>query len=82
MNTEEVKVTKSLNDFIPVWKETAKEVWNPVPAAVDELCLHIRNYRGQGYDNGANMKGRVKGVKGASSTVTPETFSLLVTAKN
>jgi hypothetical protein len=34
------------------------------PLLVGELGLHITNYRGQGYDNGANMKGLLKGVKG------------------
>jgi hypothetical protein len=59
LNTEEVKMTGNLTEIF--WFNT--KLSDSFLAAIDELGLHICNFRGQGYDNGANMKGQVKGIQ-------------------
>ncbi|CAH2226204.1 Hypothetical predicted protein [Pelobates cultripes] len=49
--------------FITVEKTTAEELTKTILFEIDELGLDIKNCRGQGYDNGANMQGEKSGVK-------------------
>jgi len=41
---------------------------------LDKIGLNIKDCRGQGYDNGANMKGRYKGVQAKILQKNPKAF--------
>jgi hypothetical protein len=58
LNTQEAKMTGNLTNFF-CFKTKLSDT---LLAATDKLGLYICNFRGQGYDNGANVKGQVKGI--------------------
>ncbi|CAH2325017.1 zinc finger MYM-type 1-like [Pelobates cultripes] len=60
--------------FIPVEKSTAEELTKTILFEIDELGLDIKNCRGQGYDNGANMRGEKSGVKTRILNINPLAF--------
>ncbi|KFM81949.1 Zinc finger MYM-type protein 1, partial [Stegodyphus mimosarum] len=48
--------------FIHVESSTGENLFFVLKREIQSLELHINNIRGQGYDNGSNMKGKVSGV--------------------
>lgn len=42
--------------FVPIEKSTGLELCNVILTELDKMGLSVQNIRGQGYDNGANMK--------------------------
>ena len=58
-----VTVQEHFITFLPVEETTGKELTAVVLKELDNLGLQIKNIRGQGYDNGANMKGHKSGLQ-------------------
>lgn len=63
MTSLDVSVEEHFIEFLQVNDQTGKGLSDVLLAALDELGLDINNCRGQGYDNGANMKGKREGVQ-------------------
>ncbi|XP_073470341.1 zinc finger MYM-type protein 1-like [Aquarana catesbeiana] len=60
--------------FLPVDKMTAEELTKTILLEIEESGLDIKNCRGQGYDNGANMRGEKSGVKTRILNINPLAF--------
>lgn len=61
-------------DFIPVEKTTAEKLTEAILKEIQDMDLSIMDCRGQGYDNGANMKGEKSGVQTRILQLNPLAF--------
>ena len=59
----DIKVVEHFIEFFIVEDTTGKGLSDLLLVAIDKLGLNIDDCRGQGYNNGANMKGKHKGVQ-------------------
>lgn len=70
------KVLERFIEFKNFHKKTGQEISEIILEALKANDIHIQDCRGQGYDNGANMSGKVKGVQAQILKVNPlATFS-------
>ncbi|CAJ0949525.1 unnamed protein product [Ranitomeya imitator] len=46
-----------------IWHKTGEQIANMIISRLHEHAIDLKDCRGQGYDNGANMSGRIKGVR-------------------
>ena len=67
-------------EFVVVEENTGKNLLDVLLAQLTELGLDFNDIRGQGYDNGANMKGHTLGVQARLLDMNPKVFSLPVHA--
>lgn len=58
-----LSIEESFVEFCPVINTTGEGLTEVIVAKISELGLDIKNLRGQGYDNGANMRGKNIGVQ-------------------
>ncbi|XP_074039985.1 uncharacterized protein [Leptinotarsa decemlineata] len=58
-----VEICESFVDFVEITDTTGKGLSETVFKALENYGLDIQNCRGQGYDNGANMKGKYSGLQ-------------------
>ncbi|XP_026458556.1 zinc finger MYM-type protein 1-like [Papaver somniferum] len=63
VSTSSTKVEDYFLGFVKVDDSTGRGLFNKLEELLQNLNLDIRNVRGQGYDNGANMTGKNKGVQ-------------------
>ncbi|XP_026430876.1 uncharacterized protein LOC113327991 [Papaver somniferum] len=63
MSTSPTKVEEYFLGFVKVDDSTGRGHFNKLEELLQDLDLDIRNGRRQGYDNGANMTGKNKGVQ-------------------
>lgn len=63
VSDSELKVMEHFLEFLPVEDTTGKGLSDILIATLKKLGLNIDDCRGQGYDNGANMKGKNQGVQ-------------------
>ncbi|XP_026400238.1 zinc finger MYM-type protein 1-like [Papaver somniferum] len=63
VSTSSTKVEEYFLGFVKVDDSTGRGLFNKLEELLQNLNLDIRNVRGQGYDNGANMTGKNKGVQ-------------------
>ncbi|XP_073136866.1 uncharacterized protein [Henckelia pumila] len=61
-------------EFLNVENTSGLSLFNELCAALDSLGLEIDNIRGQGYDNGSNMRGRHQGVQKRLLDINPRAF--------
>ena len=59
----DIKVVEHFIEYFIVEDTTGKGLLDLLLAEIDKLGLNIDDCRGQGYDNGANMKGKHEGVQ-------------------
>lgn len=57
LRASEILINESFLGFIPIEKSTGLEVTDIILKELSALGLSLENIRGQGYDNGSNMKG-------------------------
>ena len=62
-NENEWQITERFTEFKQFHKKTGSEIAGMIENMLKELGIDISDCRGQGYDNGANMSGKVKGVQ-------------------
>jgi hypothetical protein len=58
-----IKVEEHFVEFITVDDTTGEGLFNDIIGLIKKLDLNIDDIRGQGYDNGSNMKGKERGVQ-------------------
>ena len=58
-----IKVEEHFVEFITVDDITGESLFNDMIGLIKKLDLNIDDIRGQGYDNGSNMKGKERGVQ-------------------
>ncbi|KAG2466264.1 ZMYM1 protein, partial [Polypterus senegalus] len=63
--------------FLPVESSTGQSLAEASLTKLEELELCLQNCRGQGYDNGSNMKGRNSRVQKCLLDLIPKTFYVL-----
>lgn len=60
--------------FIPINDSTGKGLSDCLLNVLAELKLNINDLRGQGYDNGAKMRGKHNGVQKRNLQINPRAF--------
>ena len=63
LGNKTVCIVENFVGFVHVQESTGIGLTKAFLHKIDELGLSISNCRGQGYDNGANMRGRISGVQ-------------------
>ncbi|XP_065677373.1 zinc finger MYM-type protein 1 [Hydra vulgaris] len=69
-----VKIKEHFLGFIPVEKSTGGFLAKTLIEQLKNFNLPIENLRGQGYDNGSNMKGKENGVQKKILDINPRAF--------
>lgn len=59
----EIKINESFLGFLPVERSTGKQMTDIIIGELNDLGLNLQDIRGQGYDNGSNMRGDKAGVQ-------------------
>jgi hypothetical protein len=69
-----IKVEEHFVEFITVDDTTGEGLFNDMIGLIKKLDLNIDDIRGQGYDNGSNMKGKERGVQKRLLDINPKAF--------
>jgi hypothetical protein len=73
-NTKKVKINESFIAFYPISDSTGEAFCQFVIELFQSLNLNFHDMRGQGYDNGANMRGKHVGLQKRISDINPRAF--------
>ena len=74
ISTNLIKVEEYFLGFLQVDNTTGKGLFNELVDVIKTLELDINDVRGQGYDNGSNMKGKNQGVQKRLLDINPRAF--------
>ena len=69
-----VAVHERFIKFLPVESTTGQDLCDVLVNELEKLELNVQNISGQGYENGANMKGAHSGVQKRILNITSRTF--------
>ena len=58
-----IKIEEHFIEFLKVDDTSGQEIFEELMNILKKLDLNINDVRGQGYDNGSNMKGKHQGVQ-------------------
>lgn len=72
--TADVTIKESFLGFVPIEKSSGLELTDVLLERLDTLGLSLQDMRGQGYDNGSNMKGVRSGVQARIKNMNPRAF--------
>ncbi|XP_037743601.2 zinc finger MYM-type protein 1-like [Chelonia mydas] len=72
--TESVCIKEHFLGFVSLMETTGAGVTETILHQLEEMSLPIENLRGQGYDNGSNMKGKENGVQQIILDINPRAF--------
>lgn len=75
-NTKTAEIEEHFIGFIAVEKTTAESLTNYIITELEQLGISLQNCRGQGYDNGANMRGEKSGVQKRIIEINPLAYFL------
>ncbi|PWA67311.1 zinc finger MYM-type protein 1 [Artemisia annua] len=74
VSSTSVSIEESFLVFLNVDETTGKRLFDTIQDELKSLDLDIDDVRGQGYDNGSNMKGKHQGVQKRFLDINPKTF--------
>lgn len=74
MHSEKIKIEEHFIKFLEIHSSTGENISLTILSELDKIGLNIKDCRGQGYDNGANMKGKYKGVQAKILQKNPKAF--------
>ncbi|GJZ15530.1 zinc finger MYM-type protein 1-like protein [Tanacetum coccineum] len=74
VSSSSVRVEESFLGFLNVDDTTGQGLFDVTQAELESLDLDIDDVRGQGYDNGSNMKGKHRGVQKKFLDINPRAF--------
>nr|XP_011463568.1 PREDICTED: zinc finger MYM-type protein 1-like [Fragaria vesca subsp. vesca] len=74
VSTSPIQVEEFFLEFLNVHDTSGQGLFEELVAVIQSLDLDISNVRGQGYDNGSNMKGKHQGVQKKLLDVNPRAF--------
>ncbi|XP_059277622.1 uncharacterized protein LOC132031704 [Lycium ferocissimum] len=69
-----IKINEHFFEFLKVNDTSGKGIFEVIIDEIKNIGLDIDNLRGQGYDNGSNMKGKHQGVQKRLLDVNPRAF--------
>ncbi|XP_029466633.1 ATP-binding cassette sub-family A member 1-like [Rhinatrema bivittatum] len=70
-NSQPVTIKEHFLGFVPLQETTGAVMADTVLRQLEDMSLPIENLRGQGYDNGSNMKGKENGVQRRILDINP-----------
>lgn len=70
----QVLVKEHFLGFMPLQESTGSSMTEVVLEKLKDMSLPVENIRGQGYDNGSNMKGKESGVQRRILDINPRAF--------
>ena len=72
--TSDVVINENFLGFVPIEKSSGSELTKVLLEELSTLELPLQDMRGQGYDNGSNMKGAHSGVQVRIRNMNPRAF--------
>ncbi|XP_046742858.1 zinc finger MYM-type protein 1-like [Diprion similis] len=75
-NPKKFEVKEHFLGFLPIADTTGKGLTEVILDKLQKLGIALSDTRGQGYDNGANMKGKHSGVQNRILRMNPRAFSV------
>lgn len=73
-NEVNVKICEHFLGFVPIEKATGLQLSEILINQLSEMQIPIEHMRGQGYDNGSNMRGLRAGVQSRIRNINPRAF--------
>ncbi|XP_023735810.1 uncharacterized protein LOC111883719 [Lactuca sativa] len=77
LSTTPIEVKEYFLGFLIVDNTTGKGLYDAIVDEIKNIGLDINDVRGQGYDNGSNMKGKHQGVQKRLLDINPRAFYTL-----
>ncbi|XP_073101993.1 uncharacterized protein [Elaeis guineensis] len=74
ISSSPIKIMEYFFEFLKVDDTTGKGLFDVIMDEIKYIGLDINNLRGQGYDNGSNMKGKQQGVQKRLLDINPRSF--------
>ncbi|XP_023770777.2 uncharacterized protein LOC111919452 [Lactuca sativa] len=74
LSTTPIEVKEYFLGFLVVDNTTGKGLYDAIVDEIKNIGLDINDVRGQGYDNGSNMKGKHQGVQKRLLDINPRAF--------
>ena len=74
ISTSPIKIEEYFLEFLEVDDTSGKGLFDELINVIKKLGLDVNDVRGQGYDNGSNMKGKHQGVQKRLLDINPRAF--------